>query len=395
MEVLLGSKKYLRGIDKDFQFGIGLKNNRTLYQEEEIIKIVDELNQFNLERNSSYDYLLYGKIENIIDDKVNTLSYQLNQTNYTFIIGYIDRYMPLSEDMIDIKDVNLSGVTVTSNILQLSDVILTYNSDSFIINKIIGRVDNNDGTFLLLLDSMTGITTTTKIVPSVARYNRYFKELKSTDYLRYYNSGFSINRFEDVIYQYNTFKSINVEGLKDNFNSPITSLYFRIKPTYTTTNAFKNNLSLDITDDLLMDRVYYDLNQLNFTLIDEIVKTFKDSEGTAYFFKQFYDNPIRKKSSVVTSATVDTLFVIPDYGIKFNNGDILYKRILDIGEFEDNIGLDYPYINNMQYVYNDIKFFIRRVIPLPLPLYLNPGQQGNDVYDNSLINNNLINNRLC
>lgn len=43
MKLLLGSKEYLRAVDKDYQISIDLKNEANLYQSTEINKIIDEL----------------------------------------------------------------------------------------------------------------------------------------------------------------------------------------------------------------------------------------------------------------------------------------------------------------------------------------------------------------
>lgn len=271
MKILLGRAEYLKAVDKDFEIRFNIENNNNFYQFSGINKTIDELKQFSLERNSMYDYLLYGKLETLSDPFLNN-RYDLTQEDYTLSTGYIDKIIPIESDMYDILAVDANYITLPDDVAQVDDVVLIYSAGNFIINRVLEKVNLAEGKINLKLDTMTGITTAHKFVASVSTYKRYFKEIASTDYIRVYNSGYSINIFGDQIYQFNTYKNINIENLKDNFNNPITELYIRTIPKFTYSQYFGRDLSTKLNDDLLIDMVTYDLNQLTYDVVAQVSK---------------------------------------------------------------------------------------------------------------------------
>lgn len=401
MKILLGSKEYLDAVNKDFQFNVGFKNKKNNHFPSEISDAIDELKVFDRERNEGTNYLLYGKVEQMVDPSLFKL-YDLSNYNYDISIGYVDRYLPIG-DGIDILSIDKYIHIPEKSSININDIIIIKSTSGFIVNKVLEKYNIN-GELLLTLDNMN-INVTDKIIPSTFQYNRYFKEIISEDYLKFYKSGFSTNIFGDQILQYNTYKDIDIKGLKDNLNNPITSLYLKYKPKFPFISVFKNNLktntmygNIDISnidytvEDGILDRVELNLNELNYEVLDEICCKFSH-QGTEYYLKKYNENKIKVHSTVMTEATINTLFTIPDYGFHFKNGDINYKELLNIGYFEGENGVDYPFINGLHYVYNDIKFIIRRV--LPIASYVNRQQLDDNIYDNNLINSEVTSKRLC
>jgi len=392
MKLILGRKEYLKAVDKDYQVSIQLDDTKNFYQNSIISKTINELKQFNLERNEAKDYLLYGKIETLADDLAGD-SYNLNTNNYTISVGYIDQLLPVESDMIIIKSVSSDSVLVDTK-FQINDVVLIYRLGKFTTNRVLGVQEINK-TFKLKLDSIDGITSNHKIVPSVCKYKRFFKEIYSTNYLKVYNSAYSTNIYGNQIFQFNTFKNINIEGLKNNFNIPITSLYLKAKP-----NSFKKYYDKEfgteiVSDPELIDLVEFDLNTLTISKLKEISYVM-NKDGVDLYIKPFMEFEFKITSEVVTDSNKDNLFDYPDYSFVFNNGDVIYKEILDIGYFENSNGMDYPFINKLHYLYKDIKFFVRRVVPLLTAAdYKNLLPFNNDQFADDLVNDEVNTKRLC
>lgn len=361
MKLLLGSQEYIKAVNQDYQIQIGLNNEFNEFDEDIITKIVDEAVQFKTERDNCTNYLIYGKIESLMSDDFVFNNFTLNDTNYQITLGYTYGYEPLSTFQYNVTGANGTTLSVTQNQIFLTDdiVLLYKDSNTIFVQKVL---DSNPN--LVTLDSIpTGITITDyKLIPAVANYKRIFKSLYTDNYLKFYNSGFGVNIFNNPITQFNSFKNLNLSGLTDVFGLPLTEVVLFInKPDNVYGNYYKSTNAVE-TNRNVVDVVQYDLNNLNLTVLDTMYYGFTNDNAIGQYQYDAWIKIVYKcYSDHIINVTENTSFDYPDYAFIFSDGDIVYKDLLSVGFFEENTnGIDYPFINNLHYLYNDIKFIIRK-----------------------------------
>lgn len=394
MKVLIGSSESVISLNQDYQIKLELSNKNILYSDEIINNIIDESKQFQIERANCNNYLLYGKVESLIDDSLSFFDNIVNDINYEVILGYPSQYEVLDEFKNNILNITGNSISIKlNNIFFKDDIILLYkNKDNFYISKIIDVI--NSGQTIISLDNInSGVTNIDYfLIPSMANYKRYYSPLLTNNYNKYYNSSYSINIFNSQIYQFNTYKNINISGLTDSLGLPISQLCFIYNKTGIT-QFYKNNTITDINNQII-DIVSIDLNNIVISQIDYIQSSFIN-EDILYYYKSFDIFNFKYYSNNLTNTYIDNTFDYPSYAFLFNDGNVVYKNLLDVGYFEEGSnGIDYPFINNINYLYNDFKFIIRRIIPIYSGNTTNIIISGS-TYNNTLINSDTGDNRLC
>ncbi|PCI27330.1 hypothetical protein COB55_06005 [Candidatus Wolfebacteria bacterium] len=98
--------------------------------------------------------------------------------------------------------------------------------------------------------------------------------------------------------------------------------------------------------------------------IDNIVVV--ERESTGYYYKPFYRIDIRKFSNNVLEGNTGTTLGIPSYATEVDaEGNRRWRELLPIGTIEDETnGVDYPFVNDKHYLYDNYQLFVRRVIPI-------------------------------
>lgn len=391
MKILLGSKQNINSKDTTMQVKFNLTNKYKLFGENSLGRVIDETELSHSERNACTKYLLYGKVEPLIDSSIsNSELYRFDSNNYKFSIGYSGTYQPIeSAKLTIIEYTNDSIIIENTNQIILNDIIMLYfTNEEFLIRKVID-ISINDENIELIFDREIDINLSYKLIPSSAQYDVKFSTIIDSDFLKLYDSGFSVNIFGDVIKQFHTYKNIDVNNLIDNLGLPITDLYLRIEPIQIYTNHFKDDYSVEQTNDVIK-RIQIDLNELTFIDLNKTVSVI-NNDDILFNLTSYYNFKIRVFSDALTIGNVDSLFNYPDYAFVFNDNSVVFRDLLDIGVFEDELGVDYPFVNNQHYLFNDIKFLIRRNIPLTT--YTN--NVINDVYDTELVDPTVKNNRIC
>jgi len=374
MKLILGSKESVNSKNKDYQLKFDLNSTEMIFNESLIVKVVDETIQFQKERDECDNYLVYGKVESIIDDSLSSKELSLNTNNYDISLGYIKYYEPIPESLIVIKSRTNNIVTVPEkSIFSKDDIILLYkNNDDLIFTRVIDKSVTRGQDLKLVID-FTGNTVGYSIVPSVASYKRIFKKLYDTNYLKFYKSGFATNIFKEDIWQYNTYKDINLADLYNNFGLPITEVVLNFKHKKKTIKTLSNKKRTSL-DSSVIGTITYNLNTMSGVEVDTTIAKFSISitdvsnlfeVSTDYFYRPYYVIQHKYFSDVVVDANIDNIFEYPNYSKIFNNGDVFFKRLLSIGYLEEGTnGADYPFLNNLHYLYSDIKFPVKRLIPI-------------------------------
>jgi hypothetical protein len=238
-------------------------------------------------------------------------------------------------------------------------------------------------------------------------YIRKYKVLTTNEY-DVYNCSFSTSIYPNTginelgisnntwLFHFN--KDINVEGLVDHNNKPLTELYVGfIKRAGQNTFPWSNVVSgwdfnrelINLTNgletvssfvsggvgtiekpnnlfDYFGDYVEYNKEDITEKIISKIVHRFAPAttpNGEGFYLEPFKKIQIRVFSTVIETSSIDEPTEgIPNYAETYPNGNIAWRDLLDIGYFEPegNNGVDYPFVNGNHYMYDNYNLYIRR-----------------------------------
>ena len=103
--------------------------------------------------------------------------------------------------------------------------------------------------------------------------------------------------------------------------------------------------------------------------VSEIINRFglvtQNSNNEGYYYKPFKKVEIRKYSTLINTAFEnEDVENLPKNYLKYSDGTIAWRDLLPIGGFEeDNNGIEYPFLNNANYIYFNHNLYIRRQRP--------------------------------
>ena len=225
--------------------------------------------------------------------------------------------------------------------------------------------------------------------------------------------------------QFHFNKDIDVSGLVDNLGRPLTELYLTITKRASnggnTNNAFKgwgsvvstleenrsivpynnsnitietvswwvdtpSNVSGSVENSNLGDIMYGDLVEYNRAFLKETVlsKTihrfaparlllnaqgnatgdYDGGVGEGYYYFPNNKIQIRKFSDVIETSVNKSDQTFPDYSQINPEGTVSWRDLLGIGFFEAGTnGVDHPFVNGCNYIYNNYSIYIRRQRP--------------------------------
>ncbi len=253
-------------------------------------------------------------------------------------------------------------------------------------------------------------------------YLRKFKNIMvDKDNYEVYPLGFSKNLFNDQNYQFVITEDINVDGLTDNLNRPLSELFFTIIKRESNGNVFgpvksgldleflegnlsdpsisnvrrihnglstpfqthdplpgESNITINPIDDLFYGDIveYNRIEQRERVLADVLhrVNTTnrENSAGVTspggprregYLYKPHHRVKIREFSLYVEQGDNFTAG-IPDYAVDLGDGRYLWRDLLDIGTYDgEGDFLDYPFTNGTHYLHTNLCFKTMRQDP--------------------------------
>ena len=83
-----------------------------------------------------------------------------------------------------------------------------------------------------------------------------------------------------------------------------------------------------------------------------------------YYYKPFYKIDIKKFSNNIEEGNTGTTLGIPSYAeVIDNEGNRKWKNLLNVGESDDEDGVNYPFVNGFHYLYDNYNLFIRKINP--------------------------------
>jgi hypothetical protein len=199
--------------------------------------------------------------------------------------------------------------------------------------------------------------------------------------------GFSNNLFNNQLINYYFTDDLDISGLYDNKNEPVTECYLGIiKNGSTITKPFdsvESNFNYlidytnpgegiktiaekstsDVSDKPDLNNVLdygiceYSSELLSETLISPIMHNFFHND-VIFKYRPFYEIKLRLKSTYIEDSTSNTF--IPTYAVYSRKNDkFIWRDILDPG-FSDDEGnlLDFPFLNGSRYTYQRLNFHV-------------------------------------
>lgn len=260
-------------------------------------------------------------------------------------------------------------------------------------------------------------------------YFRLFKKIKTRssnvieqDDYEIYKLGFSENVYADPITQFVFNEDIDVGGLVDNLNRPLSELYLTVIKTnsngiftsvssgieapdiselrdsntnpyfldlpviqliHTVTNdsvptsyrPLEPNITID-NNSFYGDVVEFNKATLNETVLAPVMHRFntlnRETNGNqiargprpeGYFYKAHHQMKIREFSAYIEQGDVNTVDM-PTYALNLGDGRYIWRELLDIGTTDVDVNrLNYPFINGCHYLYQNYCFDVRRQDP--------------------------------
>lgn len=347
----LDENKNVNSVNQDFTTKILLDRNVKELTEDDVTHYLNSSEQFDIERQNSNKYFIYGGLE--FFSILNGV-----KTNYLIFKDFFDKF---------------NNNTSKKNI---------YNSFNFYLLKPLSYESKKDN-YEFLYESEGN-----------EYYVRKFEVIaKNSDFI-INNQAFANNIFNDVKYSYLINKDIILENNLDWFGKPITELYIlcMYKKSYdgsedkdediqvqefisgSTINIIFNSITGDTINYEIGDIVYGDVviwNKKTYKetkFIDKEIKIITNyeevdeesikSERLVWKYNPLF--PIRidylSNEYKIENISGTTEVNIPDYAIKLDNkGNYIWRDKLDKGFIDNlyNIGVDYPFVNGKHYIYSN------------------------------------------
>lgn len=329
-------------------------------------------------------------------------------------------------DFVDIRfndSSSLNGVWRVVSTPSINDFVIKYEIPN-VTGNIIGISGNNITNEPLTLNYRKIDGTPSEyyirkfeVLTEVKDYEVYKSGFETTIFTDQYSNKTSLYHFN---------KDVDIAGLTDNLGRPLTELYTTItrRSSYggsdsnsyrgwsnvtsffdhnknvVTINGIEPSLILEtlsfwqnndntstgtiqypnIGNKLIGDFVEFNRGELLEKKISDIVYRFRPTEvdpattnpnnaiyttnREGYYYYPHNKIEIRKFSQSIQSETQKDDEVYPSYVISDNNGNFIWRNILNIGFIEPgNNGIDYPFINGCHYLFNNYSIYIRKQLP--------------------------------
>ena len=174
LEILLNSEKNIESINIDSSMKIELSNKLELINEYNIRNVLSVTELYEIERQETEIYRIYGSIEYLS---------LLNGVRNTYD-DFTDFFNPFS----------------TSN---YKDIFNSFE-------------------FYLVRPAESGYT---QNIDNINQYNRFFKVIATPNQFELFKAGFAKNIFDEQTYAFNFSVDVDISALRDEFGMPLTELY--------------------------------------------------------------------------------------------------------------------------------------------------------------------------
>lgn len=347
--IQLGETKNINSVNVDNYSKIQLNNKSSNIREYDIRNILSVTEVFNIERQSSEIYRIYGGFQYI--SILNNM-----KSDYQYLVDYFDN--PVQDPNIAVKG------------FDQFDVYLVKPADT-------GYTKVN------ILD--TGDTSS---------YVRKFEVIATEADFEFYNAGYANNLYGDQEYAFNFTKDFDTSQYFDEFGIPVVELYLYLFYRTTSTSWGTNETMSGTTwsentgepstpvkayttfniGDLIDDGDKLEYLKYNFSeeTIDEqthyIRTPYKDNTTTKYlqwkydafipFRLRYFSDELKRGNTGTTSYNFE--INIPAWATDIGEGNRVWRNILDQG-YTDPLtgnGVDYPFVNGRRYLFSNIVFSV-------------------------------------
>lgn len=329
-------------------------------------------------------------------------------------------------DFVDIRfnaSSSLNGVWRVVSVPSLNDFVVRYqipNGTGNVIN-ITGNSSITNQPLTLNYRKLDGVASEYyvrkfEVLTEVKDYEIYRGAYEKTIFTDDYSNG-------SYLFHFN--KDVDIDGLRDNLGRPLTELYvtitrrsshggsnedyyrgwsdvtsfFENNKHVVTVQGINENLALEtlsfwqngdpnssgtiqypsIGNKLIGDFVEFNRAQLLERKLSDIIYRFTPTEldpnstpnnatyitnREAYYYYPHNRVEIRKFSEAIETSPQKENEIYPDYVISDNNGNFVWRDVLDIGVFQPNgNGIDYPFVNGAHYLFQNYSIYIRKQLP--------------------------------
>jgi hypothetical protein len=397
---LNGVQKYNKGIKRlnkltgsnDVVVDLDFKNGLPARQ-----KISDSnIDNFCLFLPLGHNFLVNDKI------KVNSLNSNLLDSKIYSVVDVIDNMVYINTKPIKRVLVRESVSDVAAFAKNLDDFqLVSENNTKFVEDKSKQKI--RDLVFSKP-EVLTIINTPRPKIQTLIRPDFYVSKVVEKELLEYYIKtlevvaiadqldicAFSVNNFNQPIYNFFLNGDLNISDLYDNLNYPINDLYIGvIKNGAPIPNAFSNveshfgkyinntapgygiemitnntigvNSKVKIGDQFLHSICEHTTENLMEKEIGYIYHRFIH-KNILFSYKPFTKVELKLKSPYIEDS--DNIENIPDYAIYSREREkYIWRDIFNVGIVDENgLSIDFPFMNGSFYVFNNINFFL---IPEP------------------------------
>lgn len=344
--ILLNGEKNIESVNVDVPTKIELISQSTQINEYNIRNVLSVTELFNLERQETEIYRIYGRIEYL-----------------SFLNGL---------------DVNYSNII---------DFFRPNHSSSN------NRTIFNSFDFYLVRPAESGYI---QNINNGSQYNRFFRVVATPDHFDLFKAGFAKNVYNEQTYAFNFTVDVDISELRDDFGMPITELYLYVqyKPirleSMSYTSWSNNGIISNITfnprsffvrgdyvrthnDQLMGDYVEYSkerfwqsqIEEQTFRITSDFITATINNTDTPrrIVFKynpfvpiklRYFEGQISRANSGSTS--YDVVTNIPNYATNLGDGNFVWREIMPEGYVDPIIGVgtNHPFVNKRRYVFTSI-----------------------------------------
>jgi hypothetical protein len=395
---LNGNQKYVKGVKKlnkktdsndvivDLDFKNGLPARQSIEETSDI-----NIDNFCLGLPLGHNFSVGDKI------KVNSLKPDLLDSKIYNVVDVINNMVYI--DAKPLKTVRVKKSTSNTN-------VSVKNVNDFVSNAENNIEFNKDkstqifGNFSFNQEEILKIITPRPDVQTLIKPDFYVSKVVEKELLEYYVKtlevvaivdqldicAFSVNNFNQPIYNFFVNGDLNLEELYDNLNYPINDLYIGIiKNGAPTPNVYSNvesnfsnninnmapeygietitnnkigiNSKVKIGDQFFHSICEHTTENLTETEISYIHHRFIH-KNISFSYNPFKKIQLKLKSPYIEDG--ETVENMPNYAIYSREREkYIWRDIFDVGIVDENgLSIDFPFMNGSFYVFNDINFFL-------------------------------------
>jgi len=428
------------GIKSDISLPLTVESAEKRMVDDKYYYTISGIQQYQLEKNTTNNLRLYGKVDPIINTNpvillnnniyssinIDKTKLSFNKDNWSIVVLVEtgeELYVKTANNEFDLRKGIPAKIAYELNIdtpnrlcfkplfecdVEFGDTLYVTNATNSEISSGLYVVDEYTNGIVYLRDtrpaiqSVTGYTVTDTLIGNVGFKNSelsalyedrpnvikllkpdlnfrkvkngeliqyYFKQLEVIDIIPDYDiCSFSKNCFNSEIYNFVNDIDTNIENLLNHKGYPITNIVIGIMYN----GGIKSNLSefiestssdyIENTNGVYIGQKYIH-SICSWSVLEQVeteLTTLKHCfmlGDVLYHYNPFYIKQLRLLGELQTTSNQE---LTPYYATLLNDGRYIWRDVKDYAYVDPltAANVDYPFINNALYVYNDIRFIV-------------------------------------